>query len=107
MRTCVQAESTTEATMAEEAAARQEQVVDMIDFLRDTIAEIDDSIKDQQRRRNGLAVRLAALQAAGDPSVRVAADDYAARVEADEPYEDAEDAKELLGRAYKRFVQPD
>ncbi len=50
--------------------ARQDHVVEMVQYLRDTIAEIDDALVDLQRRRTGLAVRLAAIEASGDPAWR-------------------------------------
>jgi len=84
--------------------ARSDQVIEMVQYLRDTIAEIDDALRDLQARRTGLAVRLAAIEASGDPAVTEAAADYGVRVTENRPYEDAEDADRLLGEAYSRYV---
>ncbi len=85
-------------------SARQDHVVEMVQYLRDTIAEIDDALRDLQVRRTGLAIRLAAIEAAGDSAVVEAAADYAARVTENRPYEDAEAAESLLAEAYSRYV---
>lgn len=86
--------------------ARQDQVVEMVHYLRDTITEIDDAVRELQARRTGLAVRLAAMEASGDPAVVAAAADYAARVTENRPYEDAEDAESLIVEAHRRYVVP-
>lgn len=84
--------------------ARQDQVVEMVQYLRDTIAQIDDALHDLQVRRTGLAIRLAAIEASGDPAVAEAAADYAVRVTENRPYEDAEDAESILAEACSRYV---
>ena len=61
---------------------------------------------DMNRRRNGLAVRLAVIEAASDKAVLDAAEDYATRVAADRPYESAEPAEELLGGCVQALRSP-
>jgi chorismate mutase len=78
-------------------------VVDMVEYLRETIAQMDAAINPYLASRQELALRLAALEAASDPAILAAAEDYADRVEADRPYEEAEDAEELLSEAHRRY----
>lgn len=91
-------------------AARDDSVRDIADYLRETIAEIDESIAaarshlaDLERRRAGLAVRLAVIDAATSPEVESAIEEYEQRVAENRPYENAEDATELLSEAHRRF----
>lgn len=78
-------------------------VVDMVQYLRETIAQMDAAINPYLARRQDLALRVAALEAASDPDVLAAADDYQDRVTADRPYENAEDAAALLSEAHSRY----
>jgi hypothetical protein len=82
-----------------------EQVVDMAEYLRDTLAEIDSAIAELTERRMGIATRLAVILAATDPGTQAAIDDYSARIEEGRPYEDAQDANDLIMEAHRRFVQ--
>ncbi len=50
-----------------------------------------------------MAVRVAAIEAADDPKIAIAAADYEARVADSRPYEGAEDAERLLAEAHRRF----
>lgn len=84
-------------------AARQDQIVDMVTYLRDTIEEIDHAVAELQRRRTGLAVRLAAIQAATDPTLQAAADDYSQRITENRPYENAQPAEEIITEAHRRL----
>ena len=85
-------------------SARQDQVVEMVHYIRETIAEIDDAVRELQARRTGLAVRLAAMEASGDPAVLDVAADYGARVAETRPYEGAEDVESLIVEAHRRYV---
>ncbi len=78
-------------------------VVDMVEYLRETIAQMDAAINPYLARRHDLALRLAALEVATDPAILAAAEDYEDRVEANRPYEAAEDAEELLSEAHRRY----
>jgi hypothetical protein len=78
----------------------------MAQFLRETIAEIDEGIAEMQSRRNQLAVRLAAIDAATDPAVLEAAADYEARTAEKRPYEGAEDANSLITEAHRHYYKP-
>lgn len=84
-------------------AQRAEDVVDMVDYLRETIGEIDDAVQGLMARRSGLARRLAVLEAATSSRVAEAVEDYKARVAEQRPYEGAEDARTLLEEAHRRF----
>ena len=78
-------------------------VTDMVQYLRDFIASIDEAINPWLTKRQELTVRLAALEAASDPAVLDAAADYQDRAVALRPYEDAEDAGTLLSEAHRRY----
>jgi hypothetical protein len=77
----------------------------MASYLRETVAEIDEVMAYWLTRREQMAVKIAALEAAENPAVIQAAEDYAQRVAEGRPYEDAEDASDLLSEAYRRFAQ--
>jgi hypothetical protein len=79
------------------------QVVDMVEYLRDFIARIDEAVTPWLAKRQELALRLTAIEAANDPVVVQAAADYQGRVEANRPYEYAEDAEELLSEAHRHY----
>jgi chorismate mutase len=85
-------------------ATASERVVDMVDYLRETIGEIDEMVVDLQAKRAGLAIRLAALEMATDAEVSTAAGDYEARVATGRPYESAEDAETLIAEAHRHYV---
>ncbi len=78
-------------------------VVDMVQYIRETIAQLDAAINPYLAKRQELALRLAALEAASDPAVVEAAEDYQERVRTDQPYEDAEDAAAMLSEAHRRY----
>jgi hypothetical protein len=87
-----------------EPRPQNEHVVDMVEYLRDTLAEIDAAIAELNERRLGIAVRLAVIASANDPLIQSAAEDYMARVAEQRPYEDATDANELIMEAHRRYV---
>lgn len=89
--------------MVSQPAERSDEVVDMVQYLRDFIAQIDDAVTPWLVKREELAVRLAALDAASDRDVAEAAADYRDRVAGNRPYEHAEDAKALLSEAHRRY----
>lgn len=78
-------------------------VVDMVSYLRDTIAEIDSSIVEFQARREGLARRLAVLEAAMDPQIASDVADYERRIADNRPYESAQSADSLLSELHRKF----
>ncbi len=82
---------------------RNSEVVAMVDYLQDTIAEIDGAVNGWVGRRHELAVRLAAMRASYDPKVLEAAADFEERLETSRPYENAEDAVALLSEAHRRY----
>lgn len=82
----------------------QESVVSMAQYLRDTLAELDGSIRDMQAQRHRLAVRLAVIEAAEDPAVKRAVEEYSTR--SGEPYPDAESAGTLISDAHRHFIKP-
>lgn len=91
--------------MAEPMHRGETAVVDMVDYLRETLRELDEAIADLSVRRQGLAVKLAVLEASTDPKVQEAAADYDARVAENRPYEDAADAGMLLSEAHRRHAE--
>ena len=91
--------------MGEAARRQDDHVVDMVEYLRDTLAEIDATIADLERRRTGIAVRLAVIAASNDPGIESAVADYSTRVEENRPYESAEDANKLIMEAHARFIE--
>jgi hypothetical protein len=84
-------------------AEHSEEVVGMVDYLRETIAEFDQTITEMQGRRSALAARLAVIEAGTDPDLAAAAQDYAERVAENRPYEDAMSADELIRAARTRI----
>lgn len=90
----------------QQAAAQPQDVVNMVDYLRETIEEIDSMIAGMQTKRTALAIRLAAIEASEDASLAEAAQDYGRRVEAGDPYEEAEPAEDLIRDAHARFGTP-
>lgn len=84
--------------------AASQPVINMVAYLRETIAEFDQAIADLQAKRAGLAVRLAVIESASDAEVLAAAVDYEARVKAGHPYEGAQDANAFISEAHQRFV---
>jgi len=82
-----------------------EHVVDMADYLRETLADIDRVIAELSQRRIEFAAHLAVIQAATDPGTQAVVDDYSVRLEEGRPYEDAEDANALIMEAHRRFVE--
>jgi len=84
-------------------AARSDDVPTMAAYLRDMIAEIDDyldGLADLAERRKRFAMHLAVLEAGDDKTVRAVAADYERRVNANESYEDARPAEEVLREAH-------
>jgi hypothetical protein len=73
-----------------------EEVIEMVAYLRETIAKFDHAIAEMQANRTELAGRLAAIEAGTDPDLRAAADDYAHRVRTNSPYEDAMPAETMI-----------
>jgi hypothetical protein len=84
--------------------ARDEQLIDLVDYLSETIARMDAAIGRMQADRRELATRLAALEAASDLAVLSAADDYERRVAENRPYEDAVGGQTLIEEAHRRFA---
>lgn len=78
-------------------------VIDLVEYLRETIAQMDAAINPYLAKRQELALRLAALESASDETVLQAAADYQDRVEMNLPYDTAEDAGALLSDAYNRY----
>lgn len=87
-------------------AARNTDIVEMVEYLRATIADIDEMVREWQVKRTALAIRLSSIEAATDPKILEAAADYERRVVDGTPYEDAVDAAELIKEAHRRYVTP-
>lgn len=87
-----------------EPLRRDEEVINMVQYMRDSLARMDQAVEAWMTERNELAVRLAAMESAHDPKVLAAAEDYQRRIAEERPYEDAEDAETLIGEAHRRFV---
>lgn len=80
-------------------------VVSMPAYISDTIGSIDALMSELTARREDLAARLAAINAAESMAVLDAAADYHQRVTDDRPYEGAEDSEALLAEAFSRHVR--
>lgn len=87
-------------------AASNEQVVDMAQYLRETIAEIDGTVSEWQKKRTGLALRLATLEASTDSRVLAAAADYEERIAANRPYEGATSAQDVISEGLRKALEP-
>lgn len=83
--------------MADAARQPDTNVIDLIDYLRETLREMD-------LRRAEFAMRLAVLEAESSTSVRDADNDYVERTTTGEPYE-GKDASDVLSDAYRRYGQ--
>jgi hypothetical protein len=88
--------------MAEEAA-HSDDVVEITQYLRETIRDIDETMAMFSERRARLAGRLAILEAAADRDVAAAAADYERRLADRQPYE-GRDADEVITEAHRRFI---
>jgi hypothetical protein len=75
----------------------------MVDYLRETVREIDSVVAGWAVKRAELAVKLTAIEASSSPAVREAAADFERRQESGTPYEDARDAESVLSEAFKRY----
>jgi hypothetical protein len=75
----------------------------MVQYLRETIAEMDSTIREIQERRTSLALRLAVLETATDSDMLAAVNDLGERLTQNRPYPDAVPAQELINEAYRRF----
>ena len=91
------------ASVSGEPAQQLDDVIDMVKYLEETIAQIDSAVNDWQAQRESLALRLAAMKAARDPAVLAAAAEYELRVAENRPYEDAQDAGDLISEAHRRL----
>lgn len=80
-------------------------VIEIDEYLEDTLTKMDRAMADFGRDRQEIAVRIAALRAARDERVHEAADEYEAAVAAGRGYEAAEDVGDVLGEAHRRFIR--
>ena len=85
-----------------DAERKDAEVVEMVDYLRETLREMDEGIAEMTQRRQGIAMRLAVIEAATTPAVRDAIADFDRRAEAGEGYE-GQDATALLTEAHRRY----
>jgi hypothetical protein len=86
-----------------EAADHSDDVVEITDYLRETIRKIDETVDDWAKRRVALAARLAVLDAMTDKDVAAAAADWEARTAEGRPYENARPAEEVIAEAHRRY----
>ncbi len=85
-------------------AARQDQVVvDMREHLRSGLAKADMAIAEILKTRTEMAITLAAADAASDPEVLAAAEDYERRTAENRPYENARSAEDVISEAARRY----
>ena len=83
--------------------AHNNEVIEMVPFLRETIAKIDRAIAEMQANRTELATRLVRDEAGTDPELLAAVDDYADRVVTNRPYEDAMSAETMIREVQTRI----
>lgn len=81
-----------------------EGVVEVSEYLRETLHELDDTIRDMQQRRSALAFRQAVLDAANDPELQRVADDVQALLDNGAGVPGARPASDVLAEAHRRFV---
>lgn len=98
--------------MGEPSPAAGDQIVGMAEYLWETLGRIDSVIGELDRmkaeltqRRTEFAARLAVILAANDPGTQIVVEDYATRVQEDRPYEDSQDANNLIMEAHRRFAE--
>jgi phage shock protein A len=81
--------------MADAAKSNDAEVVEMVDYLRETLREMDEGIAEMTQRRKGIAIRLAVIEASTAPAVQA--------VESSDPSFDGRDAEAVLSEAHRRF----
>jgi hypothetical protein len=84
---------------------RGESVVEVSEYLRETLHELDDAITDMQQRRHALAFRQAVLDAANDPELQRVADEVQQLLDRGERLPDVRTASDVLAEAHRRFVR--
>jgi chorismate mutase len=89
--------------MGEAMRHHDEPVIGMGDYLRDTLRKIDQNIAVMLDQREDLARRIAVIEAAENPAVAAAVEDYEARVAEDRDYEDARMAQDIIAEAVRRY----
>jgi chorismate mutase len=83
---------------------RRSDVVDIADYLEETIRDIDEALAELAGRRAQLAFKLAVLRAASDPDVDDAAADLERRIAEGQPYENARPAEDVITEAHRRYI---
>ncbi len=81
--------------------ARDQEIVSMVDYLRETLRKIDDTIAGLTADREEISLRLAVIEAAMSEAVEEAVADFDERAESGRPYS-GEDAANLLAEAHRR-----
>jgi hypothetical protein len=84
--------------------AAHEEVISVTEYLRNTIAGIDKTVRDWQIQRAELAIKLSVIEAATDPDVAAAVSDYESRVAEGRPYESAESIEDIIREASSRLL---
>lgn len=84
--------------------AAHEEVVSFTEYLRDTIAGMDRTMREWQVHRAELAIKLSVIEAATDPDVATAIQDYERRLAEGRPYENAEPIEDIVKEASSRLL---
>ena len=90
--------------MAESAPRRDADVIDMVEYLTETLEKIDRMIGELVDDRRDISMRLAVIKASTSDRVQEAAADFERQVASGEPFS-GEDAESFLSEAYKRYVR--
>ena len=82
-----------------------ESVADMRQYARETLAKLDETMRDWNVKRQELSLRLAVMDAADDPELQRMAEEVADRVESGGGFPDARPAEDVLAEAHRRYVR--
>ena len=85
-------------------AAQYANVVDMGEYLTETLHEFDVAIATMLEQRDVISLRLAAIRAATSLAVVTAEQDFISNTESNRPYA-GEDTAALIAEAHRRFVR--
>lgn len=89
-------------SMSEAERLGDADVIDMGDYMEESLRTFDTAIADLTQQRRELAVRIAVIRGATSPAVRAEVEEFDRRAAAGTPYT-GEDARDVLGEAHKRF----
>ena len=87
---------------SESAPRTNTEVVEIADYLEETLADLRTMMVEVQAKESAMSVRLAVIRAAGSDSVNEAAREFFDERQTS-PYPDARDASAVLTDAHRQF----